>query len=75
MRRIVILLDALPLSLWCAFRDGLREEGHELADGAFLVEGEAGEVGSLAENGGGTGGGSEDDGEGEDLHGFGCDVL
>lgn len=38
MCNIVILLYTLPLALWGALCDSLREKGHELANGTFLVE-------------------------------------
>lgn len=68
MRRVVVLLDTLPLALRCAFYDRLDKERHELANGPSLVEGERGEIGALGEDGACLARGSEYDGEREDLH-------
>jgi len=51
MGSVHVLLHALPLGLGRAIDNGLGEEGHELGDGASLVEGEAGEVRGGAEHG------------------------
>ena len=66
---VEVLLDALPLALWRALRDGLGEEGDELGDGAALVERERGEIGCAAQNRCGFVWGRENNSKGEYLHG------
>ena len=69
MSRVIVLLDALSLSLRCTVNDCLREEGEKFADGAALVEGEAREVVRARERRARAGGRREDDGDHVDLHG------
>ena len=68
------LLNALSLPLRCSFRDGVGEELHKLSNGSTLVEREAGEVGCTTQDCGGLVWGSEDNGDGEDLHGISVEV-
>lgn len=44
MRRVLVLLHALPLARRCPLRDRLGEELHELAHARALVERERGQV-------------------------------
>jgi hypothetical protein len=48
MRRIVVLLNTLTLTLTGAFCDGLGEKRHEFADGTLLIERKGRKLGCLA---------------------------
>ncbi len=69
---VIVLLDALALTLRGPFCDRSGEEGHELSNGASLVERKRRKIGGIAEDSARTRRRRKNDGEGEDLDHGGC---
>lgn len=68
MCRVVVLLDALSLALRGSLRNSLGEEGHELANGTFLVEREGRQIAGIAQDNRSARRWSKYHGNREDLH-------